>query len=193
MINLQKIKTGDELIVTRDIITKGIVAGQRAVVTRVDRNLNIPKATIQVLDSDLTKKSKIIRYDEQTINIHFEEVAKMSKENNNIRINVDEVSHLRLKQVRDIYTNGHITVVILNGGYKGKSKCDTEHDEYDRDKGILIAYHRATIKANLRENKKAQNKALAAIESIQEQITAIEKAVKKIITESNTILEDLLK
>lgn len=114
-------------------------------------------------------------------------------ENKNTRIDNSEVSYLHLNQVRDIYTNGSITVVILNGGYRGKAKCDTEHDEYDRDKGILIAYHRATIKANIKENKNAQKKALAIIESVQDQITMIEKEAKKTIAKSETALEDLLK
>lgn len=157
MINLKEIKTGTELRVKRDILIKGIVAGQRAIVTRVDRKLDIPKATVQVLDADPAKESKVVRLNEETLNAHFEEVVKMKRAdaNKNIRIDEKDVKHLKLNQVRNIYTNGKITVVILNGGYKGIAKCDTEHDEYDRDKGILIAYNRATIKANKKEFKKA--------------------------------------
>lgn len=194
MINLQEIKTGTELIVKRDILTKGIVAGQRAIVTRVDRKLEVPKATIQVLDADPGKESKVVRYDEKTINAHFGEVVKMKKPgaNKNIRIDVKDVKHLKLDQVRDIYTNGKITVVILNGGYKGIAKCDIEHDEYDRDKGILIAYNRATIKANNREFKKTiqdVDDKIKLLISLKEDLI---KNRERIINECNSNLSELL-
>ena len=138
MINLQEIKTGTELMVKKDILTKGITSGQRAIITRVDRKLEVPKATIQVLNADPKKESKVVRYDEDSVNKYFEEVVKVKKvENNeNIRINPEDIKHLHgvdLRLIRNIYTNGKITVVILDGGHKGIAKCNTEYDEYDRD------------------------------------------------------------
>lgn len=195
MINLKEIKTGTELRVKRDILTKGIVAGQRAIVTRVDRKLDIPKATVQVLDADPEKESKIVRLNEEAINAHFEEVVKMKKPgaNKNIRIDVKDVKHLKLNQVRDIYTNGKITVVILNGGYKGIAKCDTEHDEYDRDKGILIAYNRAAIKANNREFKKTMQDVDDKIKLFTGLKEDLIKNRERIINEYTSNLSELLR
>ena len=194
MINLQEIKTGAELRVKRDILSKGVVSGQRAIVTRVDRKLDVPKATVQVLDADPAKESKVVRLDEETLNAHFEEVVKMKKAriNKNIRIDKKDVKHLKLNQVRDIYTNGKITVVILNGGYKGIAKCDTEHDEYDRDKGILLAYNRATIKANNKEFKMAVHEIDDKIKVLTDFKADLINNLERIINECTSNLSELL-
>lgn len=51
-----------------------------------------------------------------------------------------------------IIINNKVTIVILENNIKGKSKCMDE-DEYDRDKGIKIAYNRALIKKLNKELK----------------------------------------
>lgn len=59
--------------------------------------------------------------------------------------------YIKSKSERVIHS-GNRTIVILNDGSKGMAKCSPD-DEYDKTKGIKIAYIRAKIKSLNKELK----------------------------------------
>ena len=66
-----------------------------------------------------------------------------------------EIIHQTIDSGNESYKliiNGNTTIVILDDGCKGVAKC-MEGDEYDKDKGIDIAYTKAIIKSNQKKLK----------------------------------------
>jgi len=60
---------------------------------------------------------------------------------------LDKNTYFNTKERKEtIVHTGNKTVVILDDGSKGKSKCKSEH-EYDKTKGTKIAYIKAKIKS----------------------------------------------
>ena len=86
-------------------------------------------------------------FNEEEFNTYFEEYKeKQINEIENIHIN-------GLSQKVKVIRNGKVTVVVLEDGIKGVSKC-LEEDTYDKAKGFEIAYTKACIKRlnkNLKE------------------------------------------
>ena len=86
-------------------------------------------------------------FDEEEFNTYFEEHKETKqKEEQNIHIN-------GLSEKIKVIRSNNATVVILEGGIKGVSKC-LEEDAYDKVKGFEIAYTKACIKRlnkNLKE------------------------------------------
>ena len=86
-------------------------------------------------------------FNTEEFNTYFEEYKeKQINEIKNIHIN-------GLSQKVKVIRNEKVTVVVLDGGIKGVSKC-LEEDTYDKAKGFEIAYTKACIKRlnkNLKE------------------------------------------
>jgi hypothetical protein len=83
----------------------------------------------------------------------YNEVKQYFTEKSNLKDEVkNDYFRIREKKERVIHS-GNRTIVILDDGSKGISKCSPD-DKYDKLKGIKIAYNRAKIKSLEKELKK---------------------------------------
>lgn len=83
----------------------------------------------------------------------YKEVRQYFVEKSNLKDEVKE-DYFRIKErLEKVIHSGNRTIVILDDGTKGISKCSPE-DEYNKLKGIKIAYTRAKIKSLQKELKR---------------------------------------
>ena len=85
--------------------------------------------------------------------IVYSEVRQYFSEKSNLE-DEPKVSSFRIRQKKEkVIHNGNATIVILDDESKGVAKCD-DIDEYDKVKGIKIAYIRAKMKSLQKELNK---------------------------------------
>lgn len=82
----------------------------------------------------------------------YYETNQRFKENNITEGTYTENSFMIKEKNEKIIHHGNATIVILDDGSKGVAKC-CEKDEYDKLKGVKIAYIRAKIKSLQKELK----------------------------------------
>ena len=87
---------------------------------------------------------------------YYEVRQFFTEENHTLHTLTNNSFRVREKHERVIH-NGNATIVILDDGSKGKAKCSPQ-DDFNKTKGIKIAYLRAKIKSLHKELKSLTKK-----------------------------------
>lgn len=118
------LKVGDKIKLIKPIEVYNFdYVGMEFEITKIDNEGLYAKSNLGIMGIDINQ-----------VNEYFELVKPI------------EVNHITEHEDYKVIRNGKATIVILQDGSKGISKC-MECDEYDLDKGYQIALLKAEIKS----------------------------------------------